>query len=104
MKKEIKFEEKNNPHHYCDGNRPSTILIYKQLTPKILGKLLALFEHRTITEGFLWDINSFDQWGVELGKKIAKKLNENLNQKNENQIFSSSTLSLLNIIKKLKNF
>ncbi|MFL2803130.1 MAG: glucose-6-phosphate isomerase [Paracoccaceae bacterium] len=104
IKNESRFEEKGNQHHYCVGNRPSTVLIYKQLTPRILGKLLALFEHRTFSEGILWNINSFDQWGVEIGKKIAKKLTENLNQINQNEDFSNSTLNLLNEIKKLKNF
>ena len=90
-------------HKYCEGNRPSTILLYRELTPKILGKLLALFEHRTITEGFLWNINSFDQWGVEIGKTIAKRLTENYKE-DKVRNFSSSTLNLLSEIKKLKEF
>ena len=79
------------------------ILVYKKLTPRILGKLLALFEHRTFVEGLLWNVNSFDQWGVELGKKLATKLTEHFNKKNQNQNFSNSTLNLLNKIRKLKN-
>lgn len=103
IKNENASEEKRN-HQHCSGNRPSTILVYKQLTPYILGKLLALFEHRTFVEGLLWNINSFDQWGVELGKKLAQKLTDHLNDTNQNQNFSNSTLNLLNEIKKLKNF
>ena len=74
IKNEETFEGKRNLHHYCHGNRPSTILVYKQLTPRILGKLLALFEHRTFVEGLLWNVNSFDQWGVEHGKNIAQAI------------------------------
>ena len=103
IKNEDTLEEKRNHHKHCDGNRPSTILVYKQLTPKILGKLLALFEHRTFAEGLLWNVNSFDQWGVELGKELAKKLTEHFNQKNKNKNFSNSTLNLLDEIRKLKN-
>ena len=103
IKREETFERKRNLHHHCHGNRPSTILVYKQLTPRILGKLLALFEHRTFVEGLLWNVNSFDQWGVELGKKLATKLTEHFNKKNQNQNFSNSTLNLLNKIRKLKN-
>ncbi len=102
IKNEETVEEKRNLHLNCYGNRPSTILVYKQLTPKILGKLLALFEHRTFAEGLLWNVNSFDQWGVELGKKLATKLTEHFN--NQNQNFSNSTLNLLHEIRKLKNF
>ena len=69
-----------------------------------MGKLLAIFEHRTFAEGLLWDVNSFDQWGVELGKKIAREITENISKNNKVQNFSSSTSNLLNEIKKLKTF
>lgn len=59
---------------YCAGNRPSTTLMYKRLTPKILGSLLALYEHKVFVQGVIWGINSFDQWGVELGKQWVKKI------------------------------
>ena len=58
----------------CDGGRPSTTLLYRKLDPSTLGRLLALFEHRVFVEGCIWGINSFDQWGVELGKELATKL------------------------------
>ena len=61
-------------------------------------------EHRTFAEGLLWNLNSFDQWGGELGKKIAREITENISKKNKVQSFSSSTSSLLNEIKKLKIF
>lgn len=61
-------------HRVFDGNRPSTILLYDRLTPATLGKILALYEHRVFVEGVIWGINSFDQWGVELGKELATGL------------------------------
>jgi len=67
-------EAGGNPHRVFPGNRPSITLAYRQLTPATLGKLVALYEHRVFTEAALWDINAFDQWGVELGKELATKL------------------------------
>ncbi|RSB48077.1 MULTISPECIES: glucose-6-phosphate isomerase [Brevundimonas] len=62
------------PHKTFPGNRPSTAILMERLTPQTLGALIALYEHKTFVEGVLWDINSFDQWGVELGKVLAKAL------------------------------
>ncbi len=62
------------PHKIFPGNRPSITLAYRQLTPHTLGRLIALYEHRVFTEAAIWDINPFDQWGVELGKELATKL------------------------------
>lgn len=62
------------PHKVHAGGRPSTILLFKQLDPTTLGKLIALYEHKVFTQGVVWGINSFDQWGVELGKKLAEQL------------------------------
>lgn len=59
------------PHRHHPGNRPSTLLVYKELSPRILGKLIALYEHKTAIAGAIWGINSFDQWGVELGKGLS---------------------------------
>ena len=64
------------PHRRSPGNRPSTTIVLRKLTPESLGQLLALYEHRTFVNGVLWNINSFDQWGVELGKGIARRLAE----------------------------
>ena len=61
------------PHRVHVGNRPSTIIRYRALTPDVLGQLIALYEHKVFVEGVIWGINSFDQWGVELGKKLAAK-------------------------------
>ena len=62
------------PHRVCPGGRPSTTLVVDSLTSETIGSLIALYEHRTFVEGTLWGLNSFDQWGVELGKRLAKKL------------------------------
>ncbi len=67
-------EAGGNPHRVFPGNRPSLVIAYEKLDPATLGKLIALYEHRVFTEAALWNINAFDQWGVELGKELATKL------------------------------
>ena len=62
------------PHKVFQGDRPSSTFLYKRLTPRALGRLIALYEHKVFVQGVIWDINSFDQWGVELGKELALKL------------------------------
>jgi glucose-6-phosphate isomerase len=62
------------PHRTFAGNRPSNVLMADRLTPKVLGSLVALYEHSVFTQGAIWSINSFDQWGVELGKALAKRI------------------------------
>jgi glucose-6-phosphate isomerase len=62
------------PHRTFEGNRPSTVILAARLTPNTLGKLVALYEHSVFTQGVIWDIDSFDQWGVELGKVLAKRI------------------------------
>jgi glucose-6-phosphate isomerase len=62
------------PHRTFEGNRPSTVILADRLTPETLGKLVALYEHSVFTQGTIWDINSFDQWGVELGKALAERI------------------------------
>src|SRR6188768_2550964 len=62
------------PHKVFKGNRPSTTLVYARLDPRTLGRIVALYEHRVFVEGVIWNINSFDQWGVELGKELATAL------------------------------
>ncbi len=62
------------PHKAFEGDRPSSTLLYRRLTPRTLGRLIALYEHKVFVQGVIWDINSFDQWGVELGKELAMKL------------------------------
>ena len=67
-------ENNDEPYRNFPGNRPSTTIMYKDLTPGNLGMLLAMYEHRTFVQAMIWDINPFDQWGVELGKVLAKEL------------------------------
>ena len=57
-----------------DGNRPSSTILFKTIDPNTMGQLLALYEHKVFVQGIIWNINSFDQWGVELGKEIARTL------------------------------
>ena len=62
------------PHKVFEGNRPSNTILAEELTPRLLGSLIALYEHNVFTQGILWNIDSFDQWGVELGKVLAQKI------------------------------
>jgi glucose-6-phosphate isomerase len=62
------------PHRVFEGNRPTTTFLFDKLTPRALGKLIALYEHKVFVQGIVWNVNSFDQWGVELGKVLAKKI------------------------------
>jgi glucose-6-phosphate isomerase len=66
--------ESLGPHKVFPGNRPSTTILYRRLDPATLGKLIALYEHKIFVQGVIWGINSFDQWGVELGKTLATEL------------------------------
>ena len=65
-------------HRYFSGNRPSSVLLLEQLDPASLGALIALYEHRVFVAGAIWGINSFDQWGVELGKQLATDIEPRL--------------------------
>jgi glucose-6-phosphate isomerase len=69
------------PHRTFEGNRPSSTLLLEKLTPAALGKLVALYEHSVFTQGAIWQIDSFDQWGVELGKVLAKRILSELTAK-----------------------
>ncbi|MBA2323507.1 MAG: glucose-6-phosphate isomerase [Pseudonocardiales bacterium] len=70
--------EEQIPHRVCEGNRPSTTLLLDRLDPRGLGALIALYEHKVFTEGVIWDVDSFDQWGVELGKVLAETVSDEL--------------------------
>ncbi|MBA3291755.1 MAG: glucose-6-phosphate isomerase, partial [Actinobacteria bacterium] len=71
------------PHRVFEGNRPSNTLLLDELTPHALGSLIALYEHKVFTQGALWGINSFDQWGVELGKSLAQRIAPELTNNSE---------------------
>jgi glucose-6-phosphate isomerase len=84
------------------GNRPTNSLLYPRLTPETLGMLIALYEHKIFTQGVIWDINSFDQMGVELGKQLAKKILPELAGEEEMHTHDSSTNGLINAVKSMR--
>ena len=90
------------PHKAFPGNRPSSTIVYGKLDPHTLGQLIALYEHRVFVEGAIWNINSFDQWGVELGKELAGKLLPMVEGTSQQRNGNGSTIGLLNRISKFK--
>ena len=91
------------PHRVFEGNRPSNTILADRLTPEILGKLVALYEHSVFTQGSIWQINSFDQWGVELGKALAQRIIPELESTTEPTLgHDSSTNNLIYQYRKLK--
>ncbi|HEY2531584.1 MAG TPA: glucose-6-phosphate isomerase [Xanthobacteraceae bacterium] len=91
------------PHRVCEGNRPSHTLLLDRLTPAALGKLVALYEHSVFTQGVLWRIDSFDQWGVELGKALAQRIIPELESTSEPRLgHDSSTNTLIRRYRKLR--
>jgi glucose-6-phosphate isomerase len=91
------------PHRVCEGNRPSNMIVMERLTPSALGKLVALYEHSVFTQGTIWNIDSFDQWGVELGKVLAQRIIPELASKAEPKLgHDSSTNNLIRRCRKLK--
>ena len=91
------------PHRVFQGNRPSNTILADRLTPATLGKLVALYEHSVFTQGAIWNINSFDQWGVELGKALAQRIIPELESPEEPQLsHDSSTNTLIRRYRKLK--
>lgn len=90
------------PHKVFTGNRPSNTLLYKKLTPHTLGRLLALYEHKVFVQGLIWNINSFDQWGVELGKQLATALIPVVKGAALPADLDSSTAGLVETYRKLK--
>jgi len=88
------------PHKVFLGNRPTTSILADKITPGTLGALIAYYEHLTFTEGAIWNINSFDQWGVELGKVLAKKIQAELDDSAEVSNHDASTNGLINAFKK----
>ena len=90
------------PHKVFEGNRPSTSILFDKLTPNTLGKLIALYEHKIFVQGMIWDINSYDQWGVEYGKQIAQEILPLLTSDGVVTSFDSSTNGLINYTKSHK--
>ncbi|XP_036333210.1 glucose-6-phosphate isomerase [Rhagoletis pomonella] len=87
------------PHKTFTGNRPTNSIVVKKVTPFTLGTLIALYEHKIFTQGIIWDINSFDQWGVELGKQLAKAIEPELATADEVTTHDASTNGLINFLK-----
>jgi glucose-6-phosphate isomerase len=83
------------PHRTFEGNRPSNMILLDRLTPAALGKLVALYEHAVFTQGVIWNIDSFDQWGVELGKVLAKRILSELESKDEPKLAHDSSTDAL---------
>ncbi len=90
------------PHKVFEGNRPTTSIVFDKLTPNTLGKLIALYEHKIFVQGIMWDINSYDQWGVEYGKQIAQQILPQLTSEEVVRNYDSSTNGLINHTKMLK--
>ncbi len=105
LKKNSKDAQKINnilPHKIFPGNRPSNSILIDELNPFTLGALIALYEHRVFVQGCIWNINSFDQWGVELGKRLAKDIIDKLNKDVMCEVYDSSTNGLINYYNKTK--
>ncbi len=94
--------EKLAIHKTFPGNRPTNSFLYPKLTPAVLGSLIALYEHKIFTQGAIWDVNSFDQWGVELGKQLAKVILPELKSDGKLSTHDASTNGLINAIKSMR--
>jgi glucose-6-phosphate isomerase len=103
---EVKAEGTPNwlvPQRVFEGNRPSNVILADRLTPEVLGQLVALYEHSVFTQGVIWNIDSFDQWGVELGKVLAQRIVPELESETEPKLkHDSSTNNLIRRYRKLK--
>jgi glucose-6-phosphate isomerase len=94
--------EFHTPFRVFEGNRPSNSIMFKQLTPHTLGSLIAMYEHKIFVQGIIWNVYSFDQWGVELGKVLANRILPELTSQDEITAHDSSTNGLINYFKRLK--
>ena len=83
------------PHKVFPGNRPTNSIVFKKVTPRTLGSLIAMYEHKIFVQGLIWNVNSFDQWGVELGKQLAKTILPELQSKGDIESHDSSTNGLI---------
>jgi glucose-6-phosphate isomerase len=102
---EVKAEGVANtivPYKVFEGNRPTNSFLLRMITPYSLGRLIALYEHKIFTQGVIWNIFSFDQWGVELGKQLANKILPELNGEKLVTTHDSSTNGLINAFKRMR--
>jgi glucose-6-phosphate isomerase len=105
LRKEGKGEtkiEKLYPHKRFEGNKPTNSILFKELTPRVLGCLVAMYEHKIFVQGVIWNIFSFDQWGVELGKQLAKEIFPELGDNKPVDSHDSSTNGLINAFKEMR--
>ena len=91
------------PYKIFDGNKPTNSFLIKKITPYNLGSLIALYEHKIFVQGVIWNIYSFDQWGVELGKQLANNILPTLNRGDIVERYDSSTNGLINRYKEMKS-
>jgi glucose-6-phosphate isomerase len=91
------------PYRVFEGNRPTNSILFKKLTPRVLGSLIAMYEHKIFVQGVIWNIFSFDQWGVELGKQLAKKILPELEDDKPVRSHDSSTNGLINAYKRMRS-
>ena len=106
---ELRNEGKNNdeierlaPQKVFEGNRPTNSILFKKLTPRVLGSLIAMYEHKIFVQGVIWNIFSFDQWGVELGKQLAKNILPELKDATPIDTHDASTKGLINTFKEMR--
>ncbi len=90
------------PHKIFEGNKPTNSIIFESLDPRTLGALLAMYEHKVFVQGVIWDINSFDQWGVEYGKQLASDIQEELRNRQQTSAYDDSTNNMINYCMLLK--
>ena len=105
LKKDGKSDDeikKLHPHKVFEGNRPTNSILFRKLTPRVLGSLIAMYEHKIFVQGVVWNIFSFDQWGVELGKQLAKKILPELTDDSPIESHDSSTNGLINAFKEMR--
>ncbi|MFH0823992.1 MAG: glucose-6-phosphate isomerase [Pseudomonadota bacterium] len=105
LRKEGKSEEEIQrlwPYKVFEGNKPTNSILFRKLTPRVLGNLIAMYEHKIFVQGVIWNIFSFDQWGVELGKQLAKRILPELKHGNPVGSHDSSTNGLINAYKRMR--
>lgn len=105
LEKEGASEEKIRevlPHKIFEGNKPSNSIMFEKLDPRTMGAILAMYEHKVFVQGIIWNINSFDQWGVELGKQLADEIIGNLSPQQKSESYDSSTNGLIDYFVKLR--
>ena len=94
--------ENENPYRVFDGNRPTNSFLIKKITPYTLGQMIAFYEHKIFVQGVIWNIYSFDQFGVELGKVLAQKVLPELGNEELVSAHDGSTNGLINVYKKMR--